>query len=110
MAISAYGTIGYYENVLEHDPSSSEDVKLFMIPGMMHCAGGNGPWYVNWVDELDKWVTGKDQLNQLTGVFIGEGLKPTGTRLICPYPDLTMYKGEGEIKEVKSYECQQLKK
>ena len=57
MAITPYGTIAYYESVLENDPNAVKDVKLFMMPGVMHCAGGNGPWFVNWVDEIDKWVT-----------------------------------------------------
>lgn len=30
--------------------------RLFMVPGMNHCAGGNGPWQADWLGALERWV------------------------------------------------------
>ena len=40
VAISALGTIGYYEEVVAHDKTAANDVRLFMMPGVEHCALG----------------------------------------------------------------------
>ena len=65
-AITALGTIQYYEEVLEHDESAAEDVRLIMMPGVDHCFGGIGPDWVNYLDEIDKWVTTGDAPEQTT--------------------------------------------
>lgn len=39
--------VGYYEDVLAHDKTAAEDVRLFMMPGVEHCFGGPGPSWVN---------------------------------------------------------------
>jgi Tannase and feruloyl esterase len=30
--------------------------RLFMVPGMNHCGGGAGPWQVDWLAVLERWV------------------------------------------------------
>lgn len=30
--------------------------RLFLVPGMNHCGGGAGPWQVDWVEVLERWV------------------------------------------------------
>ena len=30
--------------------------RLFMVPGMNHCATGAGPWQVDWLGVLEQWV------------------------------------------------------
>lgn len=106
-AITALGTIGYYDKVLEHDPSAEEDVKLFMMPGVLHCAGGEGPWWVNWVDEIDKWVTSQEAPEQLPVYFMDEQMQPAGSRLLCAYPEVAIYDGKGDTRDVKSFSCGQ---
>lgn len=36
-ALPPLGSIAYYEDLLAHDPSPAEDVRLFMMPGVEHC-------------------------------------------------------------------------
>jgi hypothetical protein len=31
------------------------DVRLFMMPGMLHCAGGPGPSVVDWLTVVERW-------------------------------------------------------
>ncbi|UCE94270.1 MAG: tannase/feruloyl esterase family alpha/beta hydrolase [Flavobacteriaceae bacterium] len=105
VAISAYGTIGYYEDVVAHDPSAVDDVKLYMMPGVLHCLGGNGPWFINWIDEIDKWVAGNNSPEELTVYFVDENMEPDGSRLLCPYPSVPQYDGQGNPRDVKSFVC-----
>jgi len=30
--------------------------RLFLVPGMNHCAGSTGPWVVDWLGLLKQWV------------------------------------------------------
>ncbi len=104
-SITALGTIGYYEDVIAHDQSAAEDVRLFMMPGVLHCAGGIGPWYVNWIDEIDKWVAGVKAPGQITVYFIDENMQPSGSRLLCAYPNIAKYDGKGDTRDVSSFSC-----
>ena len=48
-AISPYGTLAYYQAVLDTMgglEKTQEFARLFMVPGMYHCSGGNAPSYV----------------------------------------------------------------
>ena len=54
MALTAKGTIEYYESVLERNSGAANDVRLIMMPGVDHCFTGVGPHWVNYLDEIDK--------------------------------------------------------
>jgi feruloyl esterase len=104
-AITPLGTIGYYESVIANDPTASDDVRLFMMPGVLHCLGGDGPSWVNWVDELDKWVTSGENPEEITVHYIDENFQPQGSRLLCAYPEIAVYDGLGDDRDVLSFSC-----
>ena len=47
-ALNPLATIRYYDRVIAKDPGAADDVRLFMLPGVLHCAGGPGP------DQVDR--------------------------------------------------------
>jgi feruloyl esterase len=49
-------TIMYFDSVQRAMGDSSDFYRLFMVPGMNHCAGGTGPWQVDWLATLERWV------------------------------------------------------
>lgn len=104
-AISALATIGYYESVISHDETAGDDVRLFMMPGVEHCFGGPGPSYTNYLAEIDKWVETGKAPKQLTAYWLDDKYQPTGSRLICPYPQFAKYDGEGDSRDVSSFSC-----
>ena len=57
-ALSALMTTRYVDAVLARDPSAAADVRLFMLPGVLHCGGGPGPDRVDYLDALDAWARG----------------------------------------------------
>jgi len=104
-AITPLGTIGYYENVIAKDPTATEDVKLFMMPGVLHCLGGDGPSWVNWIDEIDAWVSGGETPEEVTVYFVDEQFQPSGSQLLCAYPEVAVYDGSGDPRNVESFSC-----
>jgi feruloyl esterase len=53
---SPRGTIEYYDAALAATPGAAESVRLFLAPGVAHCAGGQGPDRIDWLTALDEWV------------------------------------------------------
>jgi len=105
MAITPLGTIAYYEDVIKNDPTAEKDVKLFMMPGVGHCLGGDGPSWVNWIDEIDNWVREDETPEQVTVYFVDEKFQPNGSQLLCAYPEVAVYNGSGDPRNVESFNC-----
>jgi feruloyl esterase len=104
-AITPLGTIAYYEDLLAHDKSAADDTRLFMMPGVEHCFGGQGPSYVNFLDEIDKWVGTSKAPEQFPAYWLDDKFQPTGSRLICAYPKVANYDGKGDSRDVSSFSC-----
>jgi feruloyl esterase len=104
-AAPALAVIAYYEGVLAHDKTATADVRLFMMPGVEHCFGGPGPSWVNFLDEIDKWVESGDAPDQTLAYWLDKTLQPTGSRLICAYPDVAQYDGKGDPRDASSFSC-----
>ncbi|MBW1820052.1 MAG: tannase/feruloyl esterase family alpha/beta hydrolase [Deltaproteobacteria bacterium] len=105
VAITALGTIGYYEDVIAHDKTATNDVRLFMMPGVGHCFGGKGPSWVNYLIEIDRWAETGKVPDQITAYFVDENMHPTGSRLLCAYPQMAKYDGKGDPRDVSSFSC-----
>ena len=48
--------IKYYEQVQARDPASRDYLRTFLMPGVLHCAGGPGPDRADWTTVIDDWV------------------------------------------------------
>ena len=105
MALTPYGTIEYYQSVLDRDPGAVDDVRLFMMPGVDHCFGGVGPSFVNYLDEIDKWVTSGKAPVQVTAYWLNEKMLPDGSRPACAYPKYLAYDGTGGTRDAASFTC-----
>ena len=104
-AITAHGTIGYYEDVLTHDETAANDVRLFMMPGVEHCFGGKGPSWVNFLDVMDKWIETGKAPEKIPAYWLDEKHHPAGSRLLCAYPQIAQYDGNGDPRDVSSFSC-----
>ncbi len=105
VAITALSTIGYYEEVVAHDKTAANDVRLFMMSGVGHCWGGKGPSWANYLTEIDTWVETGKAPNQMPAYFMNEKFQPTGSRLLCAYPQVAKYDGKGDPRDVSSFSC-----
>ncbi len=102
-AISGDATIGYYEQVLAQDAAAAEDVRLFMMPGVLHCAGGKGPSVANFLTEIDRWVESGAAPEQITASFPPN--QREGARPLCAYPAVAEYDGSGDAFDPNNFRC-----
>ena len=105
MALSAFGSIQYFEQTVTMDDTAKEDVRLYLLPGVDHCFGGKGPSLVNYLTEIDNWVMTGKKPNELTAKWLKWRFVPYGSRLICPYPQQAQYNGIGETDDASSFRC-----
>ncbi len=73
-------------------------MRLFMVPGMMHCGGGDGTADFDKTAPIERWVEKGEAPDQIIAAHIVNG-KPVRTRLLCPYPQVAQYKGSGSTDE-----------
>jgi len=104
-AQSGLAMIGYYEDILAHDETAHDDVRLFMMPGVEHCFGGPGPSWVNFLTEIDKWAETGDAPSEITAYWLNEQFQPTGARPVCAYPNVAKYDGRGAPRDAASFSC-----
>jgi feruloyl esterase len=57
-AIPPQLSIEYRDMVRKKTRGTDDFYRLFMVPGMLHCTGGNAPVNVDWYQAIDQWVEG----------------------------------------------------
>jgi feruloyl esterase len=104
--ISPLASTTYYERVLSTvGPSTAANsYRLFMVPGMGHCSGGEGPNEFDKVGALEAWVEQGKAPNQIVATHSAGG-KPDRTRPLCAYPQVARYKGTGSMDEAANFSC-----
>ena len=100
-ALSAWMTTRYVDAVLAKDPSAAKDVRLFMMPGVLHCAGGPGPDRLDVLDALNSWSRSGAAPSELTAGFATGG----GGRKLCAYPKKAIFTGHGDGRSPDQFEC-----
>ena len=99
-ALTAHRTIDYVEEVYARDDTSRSDVRLFMMPGVLHCMGGDGPSQVDWISALETWHESGTAPTELEAAFMGA----QGARKICAFPQKAHYVGD-DPRDPTSFEC-----
>jgi len=104
--IQPYNAIDYYSSVTKKlGPSDTDDfARLFMVPGMTHCAGGVGPNTFDAVTALEQWVEKGTKPAQMIASHMTSGTVDR-TRPLCPYPQVATYDGRGSIDVAASFVC-----
>jgi feruloyl esterase len=99
--ITPENTVLYYENLKKKMGPQDDFARLFMVPGMGHCRGGDGPNTFDTIGAMEAWREKGVTPTQLTGFNPQTSL----TRPICSYPQYTRYKGTGNIKDAANWTC-----
>ena len=89
-AIAPRGSIRYHDAVLAQTRNAASFYRLYMIPGMLHCQGGNGPGVVDWLSILDRWVEAGEAPKQVVA-----SSQTGATQTLCPYPGVARKSGDG---------------
>ena len=123
-AISPFGTLAYYqavEDTMGGLDKTQEFARLFMVPGMFHCSGGNAPSSFDMLGPIQEWVENGVAPDQIIATQYAESgnsggfANPTAggasqgevirTRPLCPFPQEQTYDGSGDINDAASFKC-----
>ncbi len=105
VGVNPYFVINYYKAVREIFQDETDDfTRLFLIPGMFHCRGGLNVDRFDGMTALINWVEGKKPPDSIPASRIEDG-RITRTRPLCPYPQVAMYDGHGDINQAGSFMC-----
>jgi len=100
-------TIKYYDQVVAQlggAAKAAEHVRLFMAPGMGHCAGGEGPNAFDKVKALEDWVERGKAPARFEASHSTNG-RVDRTRPLCPYPQVARYSGTGSTDDAANFVC-----
>jgi Tannase and feruloyl esterase len=122
--LAPMSTVNYYRRIVAafgKQATADASIRLFMIPGQYHCAGGL--WLFDALGVMDQWIEhGKPpdriiashfknpgqvegpldiQISRWSSIF-GE---VDSTRPLCPYPQIAKYTGKGSPDDATNFVC-----
>lgn len=106
--IAPQNTASYYNSVLRKlgEAKTENSIRLFMIPGMQHCGGGDGAFQFDSVSVIDKWVESGKPPNRVIATHRTHRTAPVDkTRPLCPYPQVATYSGKGSTNDEENFVC-----
>jgi feruloyl esterase len=104
-AITPEDTLRYYEAVRRRlGPKAAEHVRLFMVPGMGHCASGPGATSFDMQPALERWVEHDHAPDRIVAVKPGDGASPL-THPLCAWPQTARYAGSGSTRDAVNFRC-----
>ena len=119
----AHASIDYYqmvERVSGGRAATQQFARLFIVPGMNHCSGGDGAFAIDYLTAMERWAADGQAPAVLVGAHVSKGepgsrgtldgltLPPVGarvtfTRPIFPYPSYAKYNGHGDVNAAQSF-------
>ena len=113
-SISPLNTINYYESVVaalqgrqtrrQAETAAQEFIRLFMVPGMLHCSGGPGASSFDMLSVLENWVEKRQPPERVLASHSTGGVQDR-TRPLCVYPKVAVYTGRGSTDVAENFEC-----
>ncbi len=100
------GSVNYYKAVTETLGASQvkDSMRLFMVPGMGHCRGGDGTDDFDMMKALESWVERGKTPERIEASRMRDG-KIDRTRPLCAYPEVATYKGTGSTDDAQNFVC-----
>ena len=106
-ALAPQQSINYYRAVAEKlgvDRPVHAAYRLFMVPGMGHCSGGDGAASFDMLGALDRWREGGTAPDRIVASRVRNGTVDR-TRALCPYPQVAAYTGGGSTDDAANFVC-----
>lgn len=100
--LSPLDTLSWYERLAPSRRGAVEDwARLFLVPGMTHCAGGPATDQFDMLAAIVAWV----EQGQAPERIVARGdTFPGQSRPLCPYPNVARYAG-GDTHRAESFVC-----
>ncbi|CAB3807425.1 Mono(2-hydroxyethyl) terephthalate hydrolase [Paraburkholderia ultramafica] len=103
--ISPLFTIAYYEAMQSTMGASdvSQFARLYVIPGVGHCGGGEGFPNIDLVSQITGWAEQAKAPNAVMTYQTDSSNAVTATRPVYPYPAVARYTGSGDWHSGANY-------
>lgn len=101
-ALSAFATIQYYQEVVQKDKDIRSSIRLFLLPGVLHCSGGPGPDETDWLALIRDWVENNKAPERVI-MSKKENGKVVMTRPVFPFPKMAVYSGKGDTNAEQNF-------
>ncbi len=99
---SPFDTWDYYQRAAETNGSAFTDAsRFYMVPGMLHCGGGNAFDRFDMLGAMVEWVENGKAPGDITA---HRSDRPEESRPLCPYPAYPAYVG-GDRTRASSFQC-----
>jgi feruloyl esterase len=98
-------SINYYKDVVKTvGPAAQDSMRVFGMPGVGHCAGGDGCDQFDKLGVIDTWVENGKAPDRIEASK-SDGGKVIRTHPLCAYPLSAHYKGSGSIDDASNFDC-----
>jgi feruloyl esterase len=105
--VAPLNTVNYYRNIVSTvGTAAASSVRLFMMPGTNHCAGGAGPNTFDRMKVIEQWVEQGQAPARIEASHSTAGTVDR-TRPLCAYPEVARYTGSGSTDEAANFVCRQ---
>ena len=107
--VTPLNTIEYFNKVVSRFGRGivGRSIQLYMVPGMDHCAGGNGTDRFDKVQALEQWVATGKAPTAIEAEHATAGIVDR-TRPLCPYGQVAVYSGRGSTNYGQNFACTQV--
>lgn len=104
--IAPLASVNFYKSASSAvgDAKASSSLRLFMVPGMGHCGGGEGPNTFDMMVPLEQWVEKGQAPTRVVASHSTNG-RVDRTRPLCPYPQVARYVGTGSTDQAENFTC-----
>ena len=106
---SAFESVDYYQRLSKNNGGTDATkawARLFLIPGMNHCAGGPATDSYDGLTAIVDWVErGVAPDRVMARALPSSRYFPNRSRPLCPYPAYARYSGTGDIEDAASFVC-----
>ena len=105
VGVNPYLVLSYYQELQSGmGADTAAFARLFLVPGMFHCAGGLNVDRFDAFTPLVDWVEGGQAPDRIAAHRI-EDQRVTRTRPLCAYPAIAGYTGDGSIDDSRNFVC-----
>lgn len=100
-------TINYYEAVDDELAGNEDDwMRLFLMPGVGHCAGGVGPDRADFLGAMEAWRESGVAPDRIVATRGGAPDAQGGmSRPLCPFPRVARFDGTGSTSDAVTFTC-----
>jgi pimeloyl-ACP methyl ester carboxylesterase len=107
-------TVRWYEELNAQNADMADDfARLYLVPGMGHCASGPSTDQFDMFTALVAWVEQGEAPDSIIATARGQvnteipsDWSADRTRPLCPFPEVARYNGSGDVEDAANFSCE----